>query len=66
MVPNHNRGAARRRTRPAWAFWFERTAIAAILLGFVSMCQPWAIVGYRYGFSVLLFGTLAYTVFSHF
>lgn len=55
-----------RKTRPAWAVWLERAAIAAILLGFVSMCQPWTIAGFRYGFPVLLCGTLGYTVFSHF
>ena len=43
----------------------EKIIIAGILLGVVSMFQPWAQGGYRIGFHVLLFSTLAFTVWSH-
>ena len=43
----------------------ERLIIAGIVLGVVSMFQPWLFVGYKYGFLVLLFSTLAFIVWSH-
>jgi uncharacterized membrane protein YhhN len=43
----------------------EKITIAGILLGIVGMFQPWAHLGYRIGFHVLLFSTLAYIVWSH-
>lgn len=43
----------------------ERVIIAGIVLGVVSMFQPWLFVGYKYGFLVLLFSTLAFIVWSH-
>ena len=43
----------------------ERLIIASIVLGVVSMFQPWLFVGYKYGFLVLLFSTLAFIVWSH-
>jgi len=35
------------------------------LLGVVAMFQPWTMFGYRTGFQVVLFLTLAFTVWSH-
>ena len=43
----------------------EIAAIALILFGIFSLCQPWAFVLYRCGFTVLLTGTVAFTVISH-
>jgi hypothetical protein len=43
----------------------EIAAIALILLGIFSLCQPWAFVLYRYGFTILLIGTISFTVVSH-
>ena len=43
----------------------ERLIIAGIVLGVVSMFQPWLFAGYKYGFLVLLFSTLAFIVWSH-
>lgn len=43
----------------------ERLIIVGIVLGVVSMFQPWLFVGYKYGFLVLLFSTLAFIVWSH-
>lgn len=43
----------------------ERLIIAGIVLGVVSMFQPWFFIGYKYGFLVLLFSTLAFIVWSH-
>jgi hypothetical protein len=43
----------------------EIAAIALILLGIFSLCQPWAFVLYRYGFTILLTGTIAFTIISH-
>lgn len=43
----------------------ERLIIAGIVLGVVSMFQPWLFVGYKYGFLILLFSTLAFIVWSH-
>jgi hypothetical protein len=43
----------------------ERVIIAGIVLGVVSMFQPWLFVGYKFGFLVLLFSTLAFIVWSH-
>jgi hypothetical protein len=44
----------------------ERIMIAAMILGIVGMFQPWRIEFYTWGFHLLLGGTLAFTVFSHF
>lgn len=43
----------------------ERWIITGIVLGVVSMFQPWFFLGYKYGFLVLLFSTLAFIVWSH-
>ena len=43
----------------------ERIIIASVLLGAAGMFQPWALAGYRVGFHLLLFSTLAFTVWSH-
>lgn len=45
--------------------YIERIIIAGIVLGVISMFQPWLFVGYKYGFLVLLFSTLAFIVWSH-
>ena len=39
--------------------------IATILSGVVGMFQPWNIALYSLGFKLVLFGTLAFTVWSH-
>lgn len=43
----------------------EGVTIAGILLGVVGMFQPWAMLGYRIGFHLLLASTLAFTLWSH-
>lgn len=43
----------------------ERIIIGGIVLGVVSMFQPWFFVGYKYGFLLLLFSTLAFIAWSH-
>jgi H+/Cl- antiporter ClcA len=43
----------------------ERIIIGGIVLGVVAMFQPWLFVGYKYGFLLLLFSTLAFIVWSH-
>lgn len=43
----------------------ELTTIAGILIGIVAMFQPWSRSPYQYGFSVLLYATLAFIVWSH-
>jgi hypothetical protein len=45
---------------------FEPIAIAAMLLGIVGMVQPFRIEIYHYGFNTLLWGLVAYMIFSHF
>ena len=43
----------------------EKIIIAGIVLGIVGMFQPWIHLGFRVGFHLLLFSTLAYIVWSH-
>ena len=43
----------------------EAILIAGILLGVVSLFQPWAIKAYGIGFHLLLVSVLAFTVWSH-
>ncbi|MBX2999151.1 MAG: hypothetical protein KF893_11625 [Caldilineaceae bacterium] len=43
----------------------EQVIIGGIVVGVVSMFQPWLFVGYKYGFLVVLFSTLAFIVWSH-
>jgi hypothetical protein len=43
----------------------ERVIIGGIVLGVFGMFQPWLFIGYKYGFLVLLFSTLAFIVWSH-
>jgi len=43
----------------------EKIIIGGILLGIIGMFQTWVLAGYRIGFLVLLFSTLAYIVWSH-
>jgi hypothetical protein len=43
----------------------ERTIIALMILGMVSMFQPFIADMFRYGFLLLLFSTLAFIVVSH-
>jgi hypothetical protein len=43
----------------------ERIIIAGIILGVVGMFQPWLFIGYKYGFLIVLFSTLAFIVWSH-
>lgn len=43
----------------------ERIIIGGIILGVVGMFQPWIFIGYKYGFLLLLFSTLAFIVWSH-
>lgn len=52
-VPNHIYGP------------IEKTIIAGILLGIVGMFQPWWFPGFRLGFFLLLFSTLAFILWSH-
>lgn len=43
----------------------ERVIIVGIVIGVVGMFQPWFFWGYRYGFLLLLFSTLAFIAWSH-
>lgn len=43
----------------------EKIIMAGIVLGIIGMFQPWAHVGYRIGFHLLLISTLAFIVWSH-
>jgi hypothetical protein len=43
----------------------ERIIIGGIVLGVIGMFQPWLFVGYKYGFLLVLFSTLAFIVWSH-
>lgn len=43
----------------------ERIVIAVMLLGIVAMFQPWQIEFYTWGFHMVLFGTLAFIIISH-
>lgn len=43
----------------------ERSAIAAMLIGIVGMFQPWIFDFFGWGFLLLLFGTIAFTVISN-
>ena len=43
----------------------EKIIIAGILLGIFGMFQPWIHLGFRIGFHLLLFSTLAFIVWSH-
>jgi len=43
----------------------EWIIIAGIVLGIVGMFQPWSFAGYRFGFMLLFFSTLAFILWSH-
>ena len=43
----------------------ERLIIGGIVVGVFGMFQPWIFWGYKYGFLLLLFSTLAFIVWSH-
>lgn len=43
----------------------ERIIIGGIVVGILGMFQPWIFVGYKVGFFILLFSTLAFIVWSH-
>ncbi len=43
----------------------EISLIGAITLGIAGMFQPWVLWGFRWGFLLLFYATLAYIVWSH-
>lgn len=43
----------------------ERVIIAGIILGIAMMFQPWTVALFEPGFLLLLFCTLAFTLWSH-
>ncbi len=43
----------------------EKTSLAAMAAGLALILQPWWAGGFRAGFFVVAFATLAYIVFSH-
>jgi hypothetical protein len=43
----------------------ETVIIAGIVLGIISMFQPWLFALYKYGFLLLLVSTLAFILWSH-
>jgi hypothetical protein len=60
-------------TRPTsrWPKWLRRgplegVAMVLIGIGVVMMCQPWSIGVYGWSFLVVLTGTVAFLVVSHF
>lgn len=51
--------------RGRFAQWAEFLSIVLILVGIVSLCQPFSALVFRFGFGVLLTGWVGLTVFSH-
>lgn len=43
----------------------EYVAIGLIVLGFLMMIQPFTIVFYSYGFTVILLGVILFNIVSH-
>ena len=43
----------------------ERIMMLCMLLGIAGMFQPWLLDLFRYGFLLLLFGTIGFTVISN-
>lgn len=43
----------------------ERLMMACMLVGIVGMFQPWILDLFGYGFLLLLFGTIGFTVISN-
>lgn len=43
----------------------EGLIIGGIVLGILGLFQPWVLWGFRIGFGVLFYSTLAYVVWSH-
>lgn len=43
----------------------ESIVIAGIVLGVIGMFQPWHMIFYKYGFTVLLISTLSFILWSH-
>lgn len=41
-------------------------AMALIIIGFLMMIQPFTIVLYSYGFTVILLGVILFNITSHF
>ena len=51
--------------RGRFAQWAEFLSIILILLGIVSLCQPFSATVFRVGFGILLTGWIGLTLFSH-
>ncbi|HVK06269.1 MAG TPA: hypothetical protein VM490_22560 [Armatimonadaceae bacterium] len=51
--------------RGRFAQMAEFVSIVLILVGIVSLCQPFSQALFRYGFTVLLLGWIGLTIFSH-
>jgi xanthine/uracil permease len=43
----------------------EPISLGLIILGIVTLCQPWSIKLYGIGFGILLMGTFSYIFSSH-
>lgn len=43
----------------------EKIAIATILLGVFSLCQPWIMALYKVSFLILLVGVVSFIVVTH-
>jgi lysylphosphatidylglycerol synthetase-like protein (DUF2156 family) len=43
----------------------ETVLIVGIVIGVLSMFQPWSVVLYKYGFIVVLISVLSYIIWSH-
>ncbi|MBB5754136.1 hypothetical protein [Prosthecomicrobium pneumaticum] len=43
----------------------EPGSIALMVIGIVSLCQPWVEVLHRYGVTITLVGLVGFMVFSH-
>lgn len=43
----------------------ELVSIALIIIGFLMMIQPFTIILYTYGFSVILAGVILFNITSH-
>lgn len=47
------------------AKYFEPVSMWIIILGIVSLCQPWVLFLHVYGFLIIIVGLIGFIFFSH-
>ncbi len=47
------------------AKYFEPISMWTIILGIVSLCQPWVLFLHVYGFLIIIIGLIGFILFSH-